>query len=303
MARAKKERTPEQIQADRERMARVRAARQNQNPPTQNKRPIFINDELESAPEPEDSVEAEQPVEATTPSAPVTPMPDTISEPTLQELMQQIRELKENQFMLMRDALTQGSSTSTTSTVQNGKLTGTVEKYVLDPNYYPDPRKRLAEESQLKRFAFDINYELYWTVGESRYETIDHIRTVEPKFTLVLTKIMVDEFTGQDTGGRYDIARIIMHEDPATAVTIASEMGLDIPRDDEKYFLDELRYIRFRDWLLGCFYPPAPTPEKNKRDMVIDGKVVQYWEKNVDANGGNQGIGQNDWGNLPKIKF
>lgn len=303
MAKAKKERTPEQIAATKERMAKVRAARQNKNPQTniptieaKDETPeTVVNPSEDNLPEQTAEGEFDQPAEAPVPS------PDTIDTTDMADLVKQIQELKDMQFLLMTDQIKKQAGGK--PLVSNGQLTGTVEKYIVDPAYYPDPRERLTDEPRLKRFAFDMNYELEWEISESRYETIDHIRQVEPKFTVTLVGRVVDEETGEFTDQYYAINRLIMHEDPSAAVIIAADMGLDIPRDDERVFLNEMRYIRIRDWLIGCFYPPTPSPEKEKRDMVVNGKLVQVYTKSVDDHAGKGGLKKHDWDNLAKVKF
>lgn len=271
-------------------------ASQNKNPKT--KETYIIENNIN----PQDSFPEGIPIEEPTNVPEIKE--DTIVQPDVNELIKQIEELKAMQWQMMRDAMREGEKPSNVATaVSNGKLTGTVDKYSMDKMLYADPRERLAEEPKLKRFAFPLNYELEWEIGESAYETIDHIRMREPRFTLTLVKIMLDEDTGEDTNGRYDICRLIMHEDPVAAMTIAREHGLDVQADDETSFLNEMRYIRMRDWLLEAFYPSKPTVGKQKRDMVVGGKLVSYWEKNTEADSGDQGIRKTDWDNLPKVKF
>lgn len=230
-----------------------------------------------------------------------TPQPkeDTIIQPDIGDLIRQIQELKDTQWQLMRGQI---QSQSQDTAVSNGKLTGTIERYAVDPGLYPDPRERLSVEPRLARFAFSMNYELQWNIGESSYETIDHIRMKEPKFTLTLVRIMLDEDTGEPTNGRYDICRLIMHEDPTAALTIAREQGLDVSTIEEADFLNEMRYIRMRDWLLEAFYPSKPTISNQKRDMVINGKLVSYWEKNAEV-ADDTGTKKIDWDSIPKTKF
>ena len=108
----------------------------------------------------------------------------------------------------------------------------------------------------------------------------------------------MDEVTGEPTSGRYEICRMIMHEDPDAALVVAKEQGIEVDTtQDEADFLNEMRYIRMRDWLLECFYPGASTASSKKRDMVVNGKLVTYFEVN-DEN--SQGI---DFSKLPRIKF
>lgn len=225
------------------------------------------------------------------------------TEPNLGELQKQIQELKDMQWALMKGAMAGQLAGTEQASADGGKLTGTFEKYALSPDLYPDPSERLAEEPKLQRFAFKMNYELSYEVKEVSYTTIDGIRTKEPRFDLTLVRVMLDEETGEDTDGRYDICRIILHEDPDTALTIARNIGFDMDSMDEQMFLNEMRYIRMRDWLLEAFYPPKPDPQKQKRDMVINGKLVQYWQKNAEEGSGAGGIKKLDWDKLPRVKF
>lgn len=274
---------------DEERLAfgvKMKAARQNKNP----------QNETQEAPEPA-SITPEVPANEQV-EQPDIKQGATISSNEYAELMKQIEEIKSGQFSELLAAI-KGSQQAGTS-VANGKLTGTVEKYLMSPKNYPSPIERLKEEKRLARFAFPINYELDYEVGVSEYTTIDNIRTREPKFTLTLIRIMMDEETGEPTNGRYEICRLIMHEDPEAALVIAREQDLEVNEEDEKQFLDEMRYIRMRDWLLECFYSAQPSKKSNKREMVIDGKLVNYYEVNDEAGGG---IGKLNWDNLPRIKF
>lgn len=163
-------------------------------------------------------------------------------------------------------------------------LVGTYDKYKVDPNYYPDPRQRLSQEPRLQRFAFDMNYELEWQVSISSYKTIDGVNTREPKFTIQLNGVMMDEDTGEPTNMRRKICQAIFHEDPEAAIVVARENGVDIDQMEERAFLDEMRYLRIRDWLLEAFYPPKPQQEKkNKKEVVIAGKLVEVWEVNSES--------------------
>lgn len=206
---------------------------------------------------------------------PVAPVQD--AEVNVSDLMRQVRELQAAMFTQSQTPAPQGPQYG------NRGLIGTHEKYIVDPANYPDPRQRLASEPRLARFAFPMNYELEWTVSVTEYTTIDNMRVREPKFTLELNRIMLDEFTGETTPGRYTICRGIFHEDPEAALVVAREQGLDVDNFGEKEFLNEMRYLRMRDWLTEAFYPPAPSAQKNKREMVIDNKLVDYFEVNSEG--------------------
>ncbi len=124
-----------------------------------------------------------------------------------------------------------------------------------------------------------MNYELNWNTSVSQYKTADGINTKEPKFTIELNRIIIDEDTGESTNGRYTICRGIFHEDPDAALVVARDNGYTVEEWAEAEFLNEMRYLRIRDWLLEAFYPPKPSQEKkNKKEMVIGGKLVEYFE-------------------------
>jgi hypothetical protein len=160
-------------------------------------------------------------------------------------------------------------------------LVGTITKYNLDKGHYPDPRERLSNEPRLQRFAFKLNYELGWEISVSQYKTADGINYREPKFTLELHRIVMDEDSGEPTNARYTVCRAIFHEDPDAALVVARENGVEVETWEERAFLDEMRYIRMRDWLIEAFLPPKPAQDKmNKREVVIDGKLVEYFEIN-----------------------
>lgn len=158
-------------------------------------------------------------------------------------------------------------------------VVGTVDRYVMDSANYPDPRPKLIAESRLSRFAFGENYELNWEVVPTRYQTIDGIWQQEPKFTLELIGVGFDDDTGEKTDRRYTICRGIFFEDPEAAVVVAHENGLTVDEDNQKQFLDEMRYLRFRDWLLEAFFPVINSaPKKDRKEMVIGNKLVETWE-------------------------
>ncbi len=164
--------------------------------------------------------------------------------------------------------------------IQSGALTGTYERYRVEPNYYPNPTERLSDEPRLQRFAFKDNYELAWEVQLSQYETADHIRTKEPRFLLKLIVKVYDDISGELTNRRFVILKGIFHEDPDAAIYIANQNGIAVDVENERDFLNEMRYLRFRDWLLEAFYPTPPPPSNNKREVVIGNKLVEVYEVN-----------------------
>lgn len=263
----RKQWTPEQRQAARDRMAKLheaqRAARGTKTavveaPPTVQPEPPMVP---ETGPE----------------LTPGQAVPTTISTEDYIDLLKQINEMKS----MMLANQNQGSpETSQKGMVgfSGGALVGTIERYDVTPGAYADPRERLFLEQRLAPFAPQVNYELNWLVNTSEYTTIDNMRVKEPKFTLELVRIILDEETGEQTNGRYIVCRLIMHEDPEAALVIARANGIDVEAMEEAKFLDEMRYLRMRDWLVECFYPAPIKKDHKKKEMVIGGKIVEFYE-------------------------
>lgn len=194
---------------------------------------------------------------------------DEIISQDYSDLVRQINELKEQL----------NSVQSTPQAAPNG-LIGTTTRYIIDAAHYPDPRERLAAEPRLKRFAFDENYALDFKIDKVRYQTVDGRWMQEPKFMIELQGVIRDK-QGDATKKRSILKRATFHEDPQAAVTIANEQGLEVDESNQKNFLDEMRYIRMRDWLLEAFYPPVNTDTKSrKQEVVINNKLVEVFELN-----------------------
>jgi len=213
--------------------------------------------------------------------------PDTQANVDLAELLRQINEVKETNALLKAALLNKNTEADNGLRLNNRSgIVGTFEKYMLDPERYPDPRNRLTDyfESQPKfrRLGFKDNYELRFEMTPTMpYERKDGVMEVQPRFVLGLDRIIYDEDTYEPTNGRYVVKEFIFFEDPSTAVTIARDNGLDVTNENETDFLNEMRYLRARDWLVECFYPALPDKTvKQRKDMVINGKQVQYFEIN-----------------------
>jgi hypothetical protein len=192
----------------------------------------------------------------------------------IQAMKAQIEELKQLVFQSQRPSAPELPGAQITSQ----GLIGTHQKYNTDPNYYPDYSERLGKEPRLARFAFEENWELEQSVSLSSYTTIDNRRISEPKFTIQLIGKVFDE-DGEDSGQRYVRKQMIWHEDPETALAVAKQNGLHVEDYQEKEFLDEMRYIRVRDWLLENWYAPTNTNTKSRtKQQVIGNQIVDVYE-------------------------
>lgn len=217
-----------------------------------------------------------------------TPTPESNAD--IGELLKQIEEMKTNQALMQAALLNQNFlNTPQNANTQGSQITskgiiGTFEKYITDPKQYPDPRERLYEyfesNNKLRRIGLRNNYEMTWEVTPMRpYERKDGVMETQPRFHLELNYIIIDPDTYEPTKGRYTVKDIIFFEDPQTALIVARDNGLEVDEVNEKAFLDEMRFIRVRDWLEDAFFPEQIQSSKpKKKDMVINGKQVQYFE-------------------------
>jgi len=257
---AKKEKTEAEKKAWGEKMRLAREAKKNENTTT-----------TTETTRPEESTQSQ----ATTPQEDTT---DHIAEEQgTNEILKQLKELQESNALLKAAFLGQQSSGGV-NVGQRGNLVGEVEKYLTDPANYPDPTIRLRKEPRLQPLAFDYNYELDYEVGTSSYENIQGVRMREPKFHITLNRIVLDD-QGQQTQKRYIARKLIFHEDPQAAIVIARDNGLEVDKSDEKKFLDEMRYLRVRDWLFDIFWQKPATPQDQIREEVIGGTMVQVFTK------------------------
>jgi hypothetical protein len=81
----------------------------------------------------------------------------------------------------------------------------------------------------------------------------------EPKFTIQLNRIVLND-QGEQTNKRYIARRLIFHEDPQAALVVARENNLAVDENNQKEFLDEMRYLRVKDWLFDVFWPKPAQP-------------------------------------------
>lgn len=204
----------------------------------------------------------------------------------LDELRKQMQEVMETNALLKAALLgNQKQGSQGISVGKNNNLLGEVEKYLLDPVNYPDPTPRLRTEARLQPLAFDYNYELDYEVSTSSYETKTGVNMREPKFHVTLNRIVLND-QGEQTPKRYIARKLIFHEDPQAALVIARDNGIDVDKTDENAFLNEMRYLRVRDWLFDIFWPkPAQAADRIKEE-VIGGTLVQVFTKNSVENTG-----------------
>lgn len=242
---------------------------------------------------PETNKDEATPVGVTTPVLPPVSIesPAEESNESTDDLKRQIAEMKTNQDLMMM--LLKGGQGQGISVGNSGKLIGEVEKYTVDPENYADPTIRLRKEPRLAPLAFDYNYELDYEMSVRPYETKMGVNQKEPEFLITLNRIVLAD-DGSQTNKRYIAKRMVFHEDPQAAIVIARDNGveldefkdLDNTTDNQKLFLNEMRYLRVRDWLFGVFWPTAATQKKSITEEVIGGSIVQVFTKNSEEPSG-----------------
>jgi hypothetical protein len=126
--------------------------------------------------------------------------------------------------------------------------------------------------------AFNLNYEMDYSVAVSQYEN-KGINYKEPKFQIKLNRVVLDD-QGEATPKRYIARQLVFHEDPQAALVIARDNGVEVDKSDEKHFLDEMRYLRVRDWLFDIFWPKPTQASEKIKEEVIGGRLVQVFTKN-----------------------
>ena len=117
-----------------------------------------------------------------------------------------------------------------------------------------------------------------YEVGRTNYQTLTGKNMVEPKFRIVLNRIVLND-QGEQTDKRYIARKMIFFEDPEAALVIARENGLEVDKSDEKLFLNEMRYLRIRDWLFDIFWPKPADEMGRIKEEIIGGTIVQVFTK------------------------
>jgi len=190
----------------------------------------------------------------------------TISRSEFEDLLKLVTELKQsqpapNQYQPLQQA-----------TVTAGGLVGVQEKYSTTQEY-PSPVERLKKESRLAPFAFEYNYDITYEVGTR----LEAVKLTEPMLEVPLHAIKLND-QGEQTNQRYIIRKLMFHEDPEAALTIAREQGITVDPLNEVDFLNEMRYLRCKAWLLDIFYPPKSDQSKQMKEEVIGNQVVQVFD-------------------------
>ena len=171
-----------------------------------------------------------------------------------------------------------------------GRMIGVNTPHPLDPKFYIDPRDRLYELPELRRFAFRENYELDFAVEVLNYETKWGTSFSVPKFKLKLKRLLLDEETGEPKVVERDGKRLkqgylvkvgIFFIDPNDAIKTAVDMGIEVTDANSYEFLEMMRFEQYKRWLVECMKPPKPEATRETKQTVINGTVysVEEWSE------------------------
>jgi hypothetical protein len=223
------------------------------------------------------------------PEAPVTPeatiaaLPVADKDAMILELMQKMMEMMEANKGNKIDksaAVDEMAQLQGVRVTAQGGVQGQVFKYPVDKGFYADPTERLYDEPKLRRFALRDNYFFSWDVEGETYEK-NGITYTEPRFTVAIYRHVFDE-DGNETNKLALVTRNYLAEDEYMATIIANKLGFADKFESKEAMMDEVRYVRIRDWLLEVFTPiNIKGKPKRATTMVIDGKAVEVFDTEV----------------------
>lgn len=235
--------------------------------------------------------EERQPEEPKVPDQQPVPTEPVVDTPVqdLSSMQKQIDQLMESNNLMMAAMLKgQVQPQGGVNLGRNNQILGEVDRYLVDPSNYPDPTKRLSQEPRLQTIAFNHNYELEYKFSIRAYETKTGVNMREPEFLITLLRVVLDDQgervkviskSGAVHDKFYIARRLMLHEDPQAALVIARENNIAVDKEDEVTFLNEMRYLRIRDWLFGYLWPKAAEERDAISEESVGGTLVQVYTK------------------------
>lgn len=154
-----------------------------------------------------------------------------------------------------------------------GRTTGVINKYPIDPAYYPSPIDFLMGLPTLSKYNLPENYDLVWKVQGTTYETKYGTFVQEPRFILTLYRKMFDEDDKEIEGKKYLVKEGWFTEDEAMALTIAQDLGIDTSQVDLRGLLNQVRMKRFQQWIEEIFKPKKSLLRPATRKQTVIGGV------------------------------
>lgn len=201
----------------------------------------------------------------------------------LDELMKRLERL---------EAEKQQSAVQSPTISKSGHIVGIQEKFPTNKAMYLhlDPRERLFNEPEFQRFAPRDNFSLYWDIKTTTYENKQGIHYSEPRFELEIRRKQLND--DGSVAGEYVLGKHISHEDPDAAIELAQALNIDVDPQLGTDFLDEMRYQVWKMFVKELFYPPKQIQQVNggKKEMVVGGRVVTFYENPRDLNSDLSGV-------------
>lgn len=164
-----------------------------------------------------------------------------------------------------------------------GAVVGTVTKYNVDPDYYPNPVEALLEDfdvdDRMRRHNVRENYFITWEMTSKPYQTKDNMSVQEPTFHSTLYSNEFDD-QGEPTGRAIVVQTLHFNEDEELARNFAADKGFEVTNENLRELMDRTRYSRMRAWLIDLFYPPRNFElNVEEREEAIGGTVVKVVTK------------------------
>ena len=233
-----------------------------------------------------------------------TVVPEPIKQPTVEEpkptpvvepvsSVPQLLTFTPEQLNQLISSLSAGNTNSAASnaftslgqqqTNANGQVIGSIEKFNIDLEYYPNPIEELTNwfdtNSRTRRLAFSENYYLTWEITTKPYDTKYGTSMREPTFSLTLYTILYDD-EGNDTGKYRVVQSLFFNEDESSALEIAAALGYKANHENMRDVMTKARYERIKRWLITVFFPEHNYDlAQQYTEEAIGGRVVKVVTK------------------------
>lgn len=175
---------------------------------------------------------------------------------------------------------------ATQPAVQTTGEQGAKVKYNPDPSLYDDPRERLYDEKKLAKFALRENYVFKWNIETWEVDTKNGWE-VQPRFIFEVYRYPteVEKANAREAGqpiaegAMFKEGEHVQTEDKAAARQMARKLKLTFESDKE--MMDEMRYQRILQYLLGQFFPVTTIAQRKEKERVVpgSGKVMREVSK------------------------
>lgn len=174
----------------------------------------------------------------------------------------------------------------------NGQVVGSIIKFPIDADYYPDPTDEVTDfmdkDKRTRRLAFSENYYITWDWDAKPYDTKYGTSMREPTFHATLYANFYDD-EGEDTGKFRIVQSLHFNEDESTALELAAEFGYDANAENMREVMNRARVERLKRWLLGVFFPEHNFDlNQFSTEEAIGGQVVRVVTKSNVKGFGNK---------------